>query len=248
MSLKNETVLYEVKDNIATIKMNRPHVKNALNLAMHEELYDAFQEARQDNEVKVIILTGAEGAFSSGADLKSFPIEDMEKFDHGEYLEKTYNSLVLLIDEIEKPVIAYINGIAVGAGLSLALACDFRFAESEAKFGLSFLQIGLTPDAGASYFLPRLVGLGKAMEIALGETFTAEEAYKTGLITKIGHPGEVAEKLKRAPFPAYSWMKQNMKTGTQSDLRATLDAEVEGQRSAGKSEDHLQAVKRFLSR
>ena len=248
MSLKNETVLYHMENNVATITMNRPRVKNAINVEMHEELYEAFQEARRDNDVKVIVLTGTEGSFSSGADLKSIPVEELDQFDYGDYLEKTYNRLVILIDEIEKPVVAYINGTAVGAGLSLALACDFRVAEHDAKLALSFLQMGLTPDAGASYFLPRLVGLSKALEISLGEPLFAEEAYRIGLIQQIGGPKELVEKLKLSPSPAFSWMKKNMKAGYHGSLKKVLEAEVEGQRASGKSEDHHNAIMRFLKR
>ncbi|PYZ91604.1 enoyl-CoA hydratase [Salipaludibacillus keqinensis] len=242
------TVQYEVKDQVATITMARPEVKNAINEEMHKDLYDSFQEARRDSDVKVIVLTGTEGSFSSGADLKSIPIDQMDTFDHGEYLERTYNKLVTLLDDIEKPTVAYMNGTSVGAGLSLALACDFRFASPEAKIALSFLHIGLTPDAGASYFLPRLVGLGKALELGLGETISAEEALRIGLVTKLGDPDSFIHALKQAPSPAYGWMKKNMKTGLDDSLPEVLDAEVEGQRAAGKSDAHVKAVQFFLSR
>lgn len=242
------TVLYEVTDHVATITMNRPHVRNAINEEMHEDLFNAFQEARRDTDVKVILLTGSEGSFSSGADLKSIPIADMETFDHGEYLERTYNKLVVLMNEIEKPTVAFMNGTAVGAGLSLALACDFRFAASDAKLALSFLQIGLTPDAGASYFLPRLIGVAKALELGLGQPITAEEALRIGLITNIGDYQPFVEALKQVPNPAYGWMKKNMKAGYEVTLQGVLQSEIEGQRAAGKSEDHLKAVQSFLKK
>lgn len=246
MMFKNETVLYEVNDQVATIKLNRPKVKNAVNFQMHEELYDAFQTAQHDENVRVIVLTGTEDSFSSGANIKSFPLNEMENFDHGEALEKTYNKLILLMEEIDKPTVAYLNGTAVGAGLSLALACDFRFADRNAKMALSFIKIGLTPDAGASYFLPRLVGLGKALELSLGEAINGEEALRIGLIHQLGDPAEFVAKLVHAPSPAYSSMKQNMKAGMHLSLRETLDLEVEGQRAAGKSPFHKQAIKNFI--
>ncbi|MFA9556438.1 enoyl-CoA hydratase/isomerase family protein [Evansella sp. AB-rgal1] len=246
MSLKQNTVLYNVEDRVATIRMNRPSVKNAINLEMHEELYAAFKMAKSDHDVQVIVLTGAGDAFSSGADIKSIPLDDLEQFDHGSYLEKTYNSLILLIDQIEKPVVAYINGIAVGAGLSLALACDFRIADEQSAFALSFLQIGLIPDAGASYYLPRLVGLGKALELSLGKKISAKEAVEIGLVNKVGDPSTFIQNLKRLPYPAYYYMKRNMKAGFESTLRVTLDMEVEGQRVSGKSAFHKQAVMKFV--
>lgn len=246
--MTNETVLYSVENEVATITMNRPHVKNAINEKMHEELYNAFSAAQNDESVKVIVLTGKDGAFSSGADIKSIPLDKMAEFDHGDYLEKTYNRLLLLIDKIEKPTVAYINGIAVGAGLSIALACDFRIASSDSKFALSFFGIGLIPDAGASYFLPRLVGLGKAMELSLGGTLTTEEAYRIGLINQMGDPEAFIEQLKQVPTPAYGLTKQNMKTGFHHSLREVLEMETSGQRKAGKSEHHIQAVMKFVKR
>ncbi|MBB6450544.1 2-(1,2-epoxy-1,2-dihydrophenyl)acetyl-CoA isomerase [Geomicrobium halophilum] len=248
MTLKQETVLYEMNDNVATITLNRPQVKNALNFAMHDELFAAFNEANHDNNVKVIILRGSGDAFSAGADLKSFSLEDRENIDYGHYLRETYNRLILFISDIPKPIIAYLNGTAVGAGLSIALACDFRVASYDARVALSFLKIGLVPDAGASYFLPRLVGLGKAMELALGESLTAEEAYRINLINKIGSPDELAASLANTPAEAYGWMKQNMKEGFEKSLAEVLEMEVTAQSKAGSSEEHLAALQQFLGR
>lgn len=243
-----ETVHYVVESGIATIQMNRPEVRNAINEQMHRDLYQAFQEARRDDGVMVIVLTGVDDAFSAGADIKSIPIEEMNTFDHGKYLEEYYNPLIQLIDTIEKPTVAYINGTAVGAGLSLALACDIRYAEEDAKLALSFLGIGLTPDAGASYFLPRLVGLGNAIALGTGKSFTVKEGMHIGLIQGIGNPVDVVTQLRRAPMPAYSWMKKNMKYGMEHSLEDTLQQEIEGQRSAGQSEAHKAAVKAFISK
>ncbi|MDG5787393.1 enoyl-CoA hydratase/isomerase family protein [Evansella sp. AB-P1] len=242
----NKTVSYTVSNEVATITMNRPQVKNAINLHMHEELYAAFHAAEQDDQVKVIVLTGKDGSFSSGADLKSIPLDQMSSFDHGTYLEQTYNPLILLIDRMEKPTVAYLNGTAVGAGLSLALACDFRVGDPDAKLALSFLKIGLIPDAGASYFLPRLVGLGKALELSLGSSITAEEALRIGLINQLGDPTSFIESLKNVSQPAYSLMKKNMKTGFQQSLEDVLHMEVLGQRESGKSPHHQQAIRTFI--
>lgn len=243
-----ETVNYEVEDGVAKIQMMRTEVKNAINETMHKELYEAFRKASIDDEVAVIMLTGTAGSFSSGADLKSIPVEEMETFDHGEYLERTYNRLLFLMEEITKPTIAFINGTAVGAGLSLALACDFRYAVYDAKLALSFVQIGLTPDAGASYFLPRIVGLAKALELGTGKQISGEEAYQIGLVNGIGEPSELIESLKQMPAPAYGLMKQNMKFGMSGSLKDVLEAEISGQRAAGKSAKHLEAVTTFLNK
>ncbi|SER64655.1 enoyl-CoA hydratase/isomerase family protein [Salisediminibacterium halotolerans] len=243
-----ETIHYQVEDRVAKIQMMRTDVKNAINETMHKELYEAFRKASIDDDVSVIMLTGTAGSFSSGADLKSIPVEDMETFDHGDYLERTYNRLLLLMEEITKPTVAFINGTAVGAGLSLALACDFRYAVYDAKLALSFMQIGLTPDAGASYFLPRIVGLAKALELGTGKHFSGEEAYHLGLVNGIGEPSELIEQLKLMPVPAYGLMKQNMKFGMSGSLQDVLEAETSGQRVAGKSEQHIEAVSAFLKK
>lgn len=246
--LKNKTVIYELAGSIATITLNRPEVKNAINLSMHEDLQQAFTEAGNDPNVKVIILQGRNGAFSSGADLKSIPLESFSTFDHGDYLANTYNKLIEIIESINKPIIAYLNGISVGAGLSIALACDFRFASQDAILGVSFLRIGLVPDAGASYYLPRIVGLQKALELCLGEPITAEEALNCGLINEINSPLEFATKLTQVPLTAYGLMKNNMRNSFDKSLHEMLEIEVKTQRLAGKSIEHLQALQNFMKR
>ncbi len=141
-------VLYDVHHSVATITLNRPHVKNALNTDMHHALYHALEKASKNQSVSVIMLQGTDGAFCAGADLKSIALDDVGAFDYGTYLRDTYNRLILQLVSIEKPVVAHLNGIAVGAGLSIALACDYRVASPGAKLGLGFLNIGLVPDAG----------------------------------------------------------------------------------------------------
>lgn len=242
------TVIYEVQAGVATITMNRPEVRNAINLEMHEDLQQAFTEAKNDENVRVIILQGQGGAFSSGADLKSIPVDNFASFDHGDYLAKTYNKLIEIIESIDKPIIAYLNGISVGAGLSIALACDFRYADANAILGVSFLKIGLVPDAGASYYLPRLVGLQKALELCLGEPITAEAALECGLINQIGSPAEFAQKLTRVPLTSYGLMKKNMRNSFDMSLTEVLAMEVETQRKAGKSPEHIQAIMSFVTK
>lgn len=247
-NLKNKTVLLQSNEGIATITLNRPEVKNAINIAMHEDLQQAFTIAGNDPNVKVIILQGQGGAFSSGADLKSIPINDFDSFDHGDYLAKTYNKLIEIIEAIDKPIIAYLNGISVGAGLSIALACDFRYATPDAILGVSFLKIALVPDAGASYYLPRLVGLQKALELCLGEPITAEEALQCGLINKIGCPMEFAQKLRQVPITTFGLMKKNIRNSFDKSLSEVLAMEVDAQRQAGKSFEHIQAIQNFIQK
>ncbi|CAM3770626.1 enoyl-CoA hydratase/isomerase family protein [Alkalicoccus chagannorensis] len=242
------TVTYEKQQKTGVITLNRPDVKNAINKEMHEDLYNCLSRANEDPEVRVVILTGSGDAFSSGADLKSIPLEELETFDHGDYLEETYNRLIFLLERMEKPTVAYLNGMAVGAGLSIALACDFRYAAPDAVCSLSFLNIGLAPDAGASYYLPRLVGLSKALELGTGKKVLPAEAEEIGLIHGTGWPEELLKRLVVAPLPAYGLMKQNMKHGFDASLPDILDMEVRSQRIAGRSRAHQEALQAFVQR
>jgi 2-(1,2-epoxy-1,2-dihydrophenyl)acetyl-CoA isomerase len=248
IKMSESIILYSVEKKVATITLNRPHVKNALNTALHIALYKAFEQAKQDLNVSVIVLQGSGNAFCAGADLKSIPVEEMNSFDHGAYLDETYNRLIRLMTSIEKPIVAHVNGIAVGAGLSIALACDYRVANADAKMGLGFLKMGLVPDAGASFFLPRLVGLGKANELALGGLISAEEAYRIHLINSIGHLDELIHQLLSMPQRAFGLMKQNFQASFEHSLEHVLKMEVDAQRQAGETPEHKLAIQQFLSR
>ncbi|WP_034747137.1 enoyl-CoA hydratase/isomerase family protein [Halalkalibacter wakoensis] len=237
----------KVENQVATITLNRPEVKNALNKALLDELHDLLQSYDADDTVRVVVIQGCQGAFSAGADLKSIPIEDLQTFDYGTFLEETYNRLIRQIVSMKKPTVAHINGIAVGAGLSIALACDYRVASKNATLGLGFMKIGLVPDAGASYFLPRLIGLGNAMELALGKLLSAEEARQIQLVTQVEGLDLFLETVKSMPFTAFSLMKQNFHQSFQSSLHEVLQMEVDAQRKAGESKEHKAAIAAFLN-
>lgn len=239
-------VLYTNENQIGTITLNRPEVKNAVNMPLYEALHAALLQARDDADAKVIVLTGSGDAFCSGADISAFQREGDEPIDYGNYLRDTYNQLIGLITEMEKPIVAYINGIAVGAGLSLALACDFRIAHPQARMGITFLNIGLVPDAGASYFLPRLVGMSKALELGLGGIIGAEEAKQIGLVNDIGEPDAFIQRLAQLPSRAYTLMKQTFTKSYESTLTDVLAMEEVAQREAGQTNEHFRAVQAFL--
>ncbi|WP_059104186.1 enoyl-CoA hydratase/isomerase family protein [Shouchella shacheensis] len=241
-------VTLHVENQIATIALNRPEVKNALNDATHEQLYNAFEEASENNEVRVIVLTGSGDSFCSGADLTSIDPSDMESFNYGRALRETYNRLITRMVSIGKPIIAYVNGIAFGAGLSIALACDYRIAAPHARVGLGFLNIGLVPDAGASYFLPRIVGYPKALELPLKGIITAEEAQELGLITAIGELDLWLDKTKALPRDAFRLMKQNFRESFDHHLAELLEMEVTAQRAASESADHRVALEQFVNK
>jgi 2-(1,2-epoxy-1,2-dihydrophenyl)acetyl-CoA isomerase len=184
-----QTILYEENHGVATISLNRPEKLNAFNGRIHEELHDALDSAAaDDDEVRCVVLRGEGRGFSAREDLKSEDLsrENGEAPNLGEYLRRTYSRTVTKIAAMEKPVVGALHGPVYSAGVGLALACDFRLAAESARFSVAFVKIGLMPDAGVSFFLPRVVGLGRAMEMSmLGDAVDAEEAYRIGLVGRV---------------------------------------------------------------
>ncbi|WP_409296625.1 enoyl-CoA hydratase-related protein [Peribacillus sp. SCS-26] len=247
-----ETVLYEVKNHVAYITMNRPDRLNAFNAELNGELQAAFKQASRDSDVRALVITGAGRAFCAGQDLEGVSHE----MDHGEVLRTRYNPMLLELDRCEKPVIAAVNGAAAGAGMSLALACDFRIASAKASFLEAFIHVGLIPDAGNLYYLPRIIGHAKAMELAvLGEKVTAAKALELGLVTAV-YPEEsweaessaFAERLASLPTKAIGLIKRNLKASWHTPLEPFLERDAQGQRIAGKTADHLEGVQAFLEK
>jgi len=183
-----ETILFEKDGGMATISLNRPKVLNAFNMQLHEEIYGALNDAAADDEVRCIVLRGEGKGFSAGADLAEVVEGDgnPDGPDLGEYLRETYGRLITRMVGIEKPIVAALHGPVYGAGLGLALASDLRLAAESAKFSVAFVKIGLIPDAGVTFFLPRAVGVGRAMQMSmLGEVLDAREAHRVGLVNEV---------------------------------------------------------------
>lgn len=249
-----ETILYNLEEGVLTIALNRPDVLNAFNRRMTDELQDAFKKAERDAAVRCIVLTGAGRAFSSGEDLKSRSAEG--ESDFGSTLRQRYNPLVLRMRNIEKPVLGSINGVAAGAGCSIALACDMRIASEKARFIEVFVRVGLVPDSGSSFFLPRLVGMGKALEMAfLGDEVGADEALRIGLVNKLVPPEELesatrelALRLAKSPTKAIGLAKRAINRALTMDLEQILEYEVYGQETAGASDDHKEGIAAFLDK
>ncbi|WP_404276074.1 enoyl-CoA hydratase/isomerase family protein [Exiguobacterium undae] len=243
---------YRVKEQVATITLSRPERLNALTSILLTELVEAVEEANQDEAVRVIVLTGEGRGFCAGQDLKTV----QPGMDHGEYLKQYYHPVIRAIATTNKPTVAAINGVAAGAGLSLTLACDFRIVRADAKLSLGFINIGLVPDAGAPYFLPRLIGSAKALELALlGDTITAEQALDYHLVTKVveaeSFEQEVsafAELLSQRPTKVIGYIKQLQAASSESTLDDMLAQEIIYQSRAGKTEDHQQAVQAFIEK
>lgn len=247
-----ETVHYEVRGPVAWLTLNRPEKLNAFNEKLNKEVQLAVKEASRNDEVRAVVITGAGRAFCSGQDLEGVD----EGLNLGEVLRTRYNPMVLEIEKCEKPVIAAINGVAAGAGLSLALACDFRIASEKASLIEAFIHVGLIPDAGNLYYLPRLIGHAKAMELAvLGEKISAAEAYNLGLVTRTVSPdtfyeevSSFAERLASMPTKAIGLIKRNLKASWHLSLEEFLEKDAQGQRIAGQTEDHKEGVKAFLEK
>ena len=248
------TLLYELKESVLTITLNRPESYNALNEAMKKELNDAFREAEKDAGVRCVVLRGAgEKAFCSGQDLKE---HSGSKRSLKESLEQSYNPLIRKMRSIEKPVIGMINGVAAGAGLSIALACDMRIMADNAKLIEVFIRIGLVPDSGSHWFLPRLVGMAKAFEFAAtGRDIDAAEAERVGLVNRAVPARdlektvmELAGRLAKAPTRSIGLIKRTLNRSLSSDLDALLDYEAVVQEIASNTEDHKEGVKAFLEK
>jgi len=252
--MRFETILYEKREGVLTITLNRPDVLNAFNERMSDDLLVAFGGAAADAEVRSVVVTGAGRAFCSGQDLKD--IADDTKRSLGESIRTRYNPLIREMRSLPKPIIAAINGACAGAGCSLALACDMRFASERAKLIEVFVRIGLVPDSGSSWFLPRLVGLARAFELcATGRDVTAQEAEQIGLVNKVVSPEllleftmAIATKLANAPTQAIGQIKEMLNRSVASDLETALLFEEEMQEKAGYSFDYIEGKKAFLEK
>ena len=253
-----ETILSKKSDGVMTIALNRPDKLNSFNGVLHEEIYDALNRAATDDDVRCIVLRGEGKGFSAGADLAEVVEGDGDPNgpDLGEYLRRTYSQLVTRMVDIEKPIVAALHGPVYGAGLGIALACDLRVAAESVKFSVAFIKIGLIPDAGVSFFLPRIIGLGRAMEMSmLGEALEAEEAHRVGLVNRVvpderleEEVAEYAEQLAGLPTMAMGRIKQTLYKSFESDLAAALEAEAAGQSVCGYTRDHKEGVAAFMEK
>lgn len=247
-----ETIRYEVRDNIAWVYLNRPDKLNAFIAQMNHEIKEAIKSATFDNQVRCIVLTGEGRAFCSGQDLSEVD-EDM---DHGQVLRDHYGPMIKQIRQCEKPIVAAVNGVAAGAGFSLALACDFRLVSERASFLNAFIHVGLIPDSGNLHYLTQLVGQAKAMELAvLGEKVSASDAVAMGLANKListdAWEEEVlsfAKRLATLPTKAIGIIKRSLKAVSEQSFDAYLELEAQGQRIAGQTEDHREGLNAFMEK
>lgn len=242
-------LLHDLEDGVATLTLNRPDALNALDASLRAELRRALGEARRDDGVRAVILTGAGRGFCSGADLRGGSSE--REFRH--VITTEYNPLVRAIREMDKPVVAAVNGVAAGAGLSLALACDIVVASDDARLVPAFHRIGLVPDSGLTRTLVRALGRHRALEILLGErTLAVADAQELGLIAAVVPADrlretarELGRRLAAGPTRAIGYTKRLLNLAEDAPLERSLEAEAALQELAGRSEDHAEGVAAF---
>ncbi len=244
----------EVANNIATITLNRPEVYNALNDGITYEFQDALKKISKDDSIRVVVLTGAGKAFCSGQDLKAASGQERRSFLDS--LHKRYNPIISAMRNLPKPIICRLNGVAAGAGCSLALACDMIIASEDAVLIEVFINIGLVPDSGSSYFLPRMVSKSKAFELcSMGSRVKADEALKLGIVNRVAPADQLDIVLKeytdyfsKAPTKSIGLIKRMLDKSATSTLDQMLEYEAYCQEIAGTSNDYQEGVSAFLEK
>lgn len=252
--MSHSPIILTVKNAIGIITLNRPDKLNAFTGEMAIELQKKLDECSLNSAIRSIYLTGAGKAFSAGQDLAEVTGPNMRGFD--KILDEHYNPIIKRIRKIEKPVIAAVNGVAAGAGANIALCCDIVVAANSASFIQAFSKIGLIPDSGGTYFLPRLIGWQKASALMmLGDKLSAREAVDCGMIYKVFSDEEfgsasmaLADKLSQMPTRGLALTKQALNSSFTNSLDAQLQVENEGQQMAAKTEDYREGVNAFMEK
>jgi 2-(1,2-epoxy-1,2-dihydrophenyl)acetyl-CoA isomerase len=249
-----EFLKYDVRSGVAYLTLNRPEVYNALNDKITYELQDAFKMIAKDDQVRAVILTGEGKAFCSGQDLKDSSKQGKRSFLQS--LQKRYNPIISAMRSLPKPIVCRLNGVAAGAGCSLALASDMIIAAEESSMIEIFVNIGLVPDSGSAYFLPRLVGMARAFELcAMGKPVKAKDALAIGLVNRVVPLAELdaavqeyADFFSKAPTKAIGLIKKMLNKSTTSSLEEMLEYEAYCQEIAGATHDHQEGVQAFIEK
>jgi 2-(1,2-epoxy-1,2-dihydrophenyl)acetyl-CoA isomerase len=251
-----ETLRYEVKDGICTITLNRPDAYNALNLALGRDLFHAALEADEDQAVRCIVITGAGKAFCAGGDVKDF-VENLPRIGaHIKELTTYLHGAISSFARTDKPVIMAVNGIAAGGGFSLALSGDLVVATESAKFTMAYSRIAASPDGSSSYFLPRLIGLRRSMELYFtNRVLTAREAVEWGMITRAvpdaefkGAVDALARELAQGPSKSFGIAKRLLHQSTWESLETQMELEAQGIAACGHTEDFRAGVTAFAEK
>jgi 2-(1,2-epoxy-1,2-dihydrophenyl)acetyl-CoA isomerase len=248
------TILRETDNGVLTITLNRPDALNSFTVEMKETLLAALKDAAKDREVRAIVLTGAGRAFSAGQDLKERQAPGVA--DLGTELRVRYNPIILAMRSLEKPIVGAINGVAAGAGISIAMACDVIYASDKASFTEAFSRVGLVPDTGSTWFLPRLVGSARAAEMMFtGDAVDAATAERIGLVNRVvpadelmDHANAFAQRLAKGAPIALALAKRALNRAYETTLSEALDYEAQLQSIAGRSADHREGVAAFVEK
>jgi 2-(1,2-epoxy-1,2-dihydrophenyl)acetyl-CoA isomerase len=256
--MTDPNVLYETRGAVALVTLNRPQSLNSFTRAMHQELWAALDRIEADKSVRALVITGAGRGFCAGADLAEFdfaPGPDLvERANPGPVIEQAFNPTVRKLQALRVPTIAAVNGVAAGAGASLAMTCDLAIAASNAVFVQAFSKIGLVPDAGGSWFLVKRLGLARALGCAmLGDKLSAKDAKEQGMIWDVAAEGEdcveaamkLAQRLAVLPTQALVATRHLLRGAASRELDAQLDAERDTQSALGRTHDYIEGVMAF---
>jgi 2-(1,2-epoxy-1,2-dihydrophenyl)acetyl-CoA isomerase len=259
--MSEPTVLFELRASVALVTLNRPQALNSFTRQMHEELRAALDRIAGDKSIRATVLTGAGRGFCAGADLAEFDVSPgpnrVERADPGPVIEKLFNPTVRKLLELRVPTIAAVNGVAAGAGASLAMTCDLAVAAPSAVFVQAFSKIGLVPDAGGSWFLVKKLGLARAMGCAmLGDKVGAQDAKEWGMIWDVAPEGQdcveaamkLAQRLAAMPTAALVQTRKLLRAAASTELDRQLDLERETQSALGRTHDYLEGVTAFLEK
>jgi 2-(1,2-epoxy-1,2-dihydrophenyl)acetyl-CoA isomerase len=254
----DKTVLYEARGAVALITLNRPHALNSFTRSMHQDLWDAFAQIEADTAIRAAVLTGSGRGFCAGADLAEFDFEPgpdlVKRADPGPVIDECFNPTVRKLMALRVPTIAAVNGVAAGAGASIAMACDLAVAAHNASFIQAFSKIGLVPDAGGTWFLIKKLGLQRAMGCAmLGDKLSARDAKEWGMVWDVAPEGEdcvaaamkLAERLAVMPTKALVQTRHLLRSAATRDLDGQLDAERDTQSALGRTHDYIEGVMAF---
>jgi len=252
-----ETIEFEITEGVAVLTLNRPDRMNSFNTEMHGEVRDALKQVKKDDSVRCLLITGNGRGFCAGQDLSDRNVDpnaDMPNL--GESIEKNYNPLIRTLQGLEMPVICGVNGVAAGAGANIAFACDIVLAARSASFIQAFCKIGLVPDSGGTWTLPRLVGHARAMALSmLGDKISAEQAQSWGMIWQVVDDEQLkdealslAKRLATQPTKGLALIKRAIQSSWNNSFDEQLDLERDLQTLAGRTEDYREGVKAFMEK
>ena len=249
-------VLYEISDHIAVITLNRPRARNAFSTEMISLWTRYLQEARADETVRVVVVTGRGDTFCSGGDIRDMAEGKLQSWDMKRFLWDGVHRIALTLEDLDKPVIAAVNGAAMGAGMDMALMCDLRVCSDRARFAESYINLGVVPGDGGAYYLPRLVGSARALELLwTGEVLGADQALELGIVNRVAPHDRLleeafalAQKIAAKPPLAVRMTKRAVYQGLTSSLRAHLDSISSQLALLTETEDHMEAARAFLEK